>query len=291
MWVQCIQSKILNLLCLMKIKLLLALAMVSAVFTARAAPFDGAPNRYQVAFNADATRARVTADVWVEGNELALFGVNPTARFKNGQADFLDNISVRDAAGRSLALTDKGEGEYLIDGDRRVALSYDVRLDHGSHDWPGGAEEVAYRTDEGLMATGNALFLVPGVRMHGPTEVRFEMPAGWRAHTPWRSADKASTYVVNTRRELVSNALFFGTAHAESFKAGGIDLTLVMGKQYWPQRAVFMELIERQLASYQAMFGKAPLADRYLIVMSCCTSGTACRCPRPTPGRNGSRKA
>lgn len=151
---------------------------------AAAAPFDGAPNRYKVVFNADASRAHVEADVWIEGNELALFGLAPTAQFKNGQADFLQNIAVRDSAGQLLALADKGEGEYLIDGDRRIALSYDVRLDHGSFKWPAGAEEVAYRTDEGWMATGNTLFLESGVKMNAATEVAFHLPAGWPAHTP-----------------------------------------------------------------------------------------------------------
>ena len=251
----------------------LFLALLLPALLAGAAPYDGAPNRYKVVFNSDASRAHVEADVWVEGNELALFGVSPTAQFKNGQADFLEKITVRDAAGQPLALTDKGEGEYLIDGERRVALSYDVRLDHGNYKWPAGAEEVAYRTSEGLMATGNTLFLVPGVKMNGATEVSFEMPAGWQAHSPWRAAGPNASFTVQTRRELVNNALFFGTAHAERFKSGGIELSLVMGKRYWPQRAMFMELIERQLASYQALFGKPPLAERYLIVINQDESG------------------
>ncbi len=254
-------------------KLTFAVALLLHALIAAAAPYDGAPNRYKVVFNADASRAHVEADVWVEGNELALFGVSPTEQFKNGQADFLANIAVRDATGKPLALTDKGEGEYIIDGERRIALSYDVRLDHGNYKWPAGAEEITYRTSEGVMATGNALFLVPGVKMNGPTEVTFELPAGWQAHTPWRAASATHAFTVQTRRELVNNALFFGTARAERFKAGGIELSLVMGKRYWPQRAVFMELIERQLTSYQALFGKPPLAERYLIVINQDNSG------------------
>lgn len=232
---------------------------------------DGQPNRYHVTFNADASRAHVEAQVWVEGNELALFGVSPTPQHKNGQADFLEQLLASDGAGAQVQVLNKGEGEYEVKGDRRLSLSYDVRLDHGKFTWPAGAEEVAYRTEEGLMASGNTLFLVPGVKMDGPIEVGFTLPAGWVAHTPWRSRD--SHFVVQSRRELVSNALFFGTARAESFKAGGIELKLVMGKRYWPQRAVFMELIERQLASYRAMFGAAPLAERYLIIINQNDSG------------------
>ncbi|MES3020939.1 MAG: hypothetical protein V4857_05065 [Pseudomonadota bacterium] len=235
--------------------------------------FDGQANHYRVTLNADATRAQVEADVFVEGKELVLFGVSPTEQHKNGQADFLEQIVVRDMAGATVELKDKGEGEYELQGDRRVRLSYAVRLEHGNYTWPAGAEEVSYRTDEGLMATGYALFLVPGAGMPGKTEVRFVLPAGWKAHTPWRAGAAPGSFEVGTRRELVNNALFLGTARAETFKSGGITLSLVMGKRYWPQRAVFMELIERQLASYLALFGKAPLAERYLIIVNQHESG------------------
>ena len=247
------------------------LALLLAAATAHA--YDGAGNRYTVRVNADATRAHVDADVWVEGRDLALFGVSPTDKLKNGQGDFLERIEVRDADGEKLSLKDKGEGEYVIPGNRRVKLSYDVRLEHDKYSWPAGTEEVSYHTDEGLMATGYALFLAPVARMHGPTRVAFELPEGWKAHTPWRAADKPGEFIADTRRDLLNNALFLGTARAETFSAGGIELTLVMGKRYWPQRAGFMELIERQLASYQAMFGKAPLAERYLIVINQDPSG------------------
>jgi len=246
--------------------ILTVLLAFSTIGAARAQ--DGQPNRYRVTINADATRAHVDASVWIEGRELVLFNVTPTAQLKNGQAEFLENIVASDGGGKPLALADKGEGEYELDGDRRVTLSYDVRLEHGNYAWPAGAEEVSYRTDEGIMATGYALFLVPGVKMHGPTEVRFALPQGWKAHTPWRAGSAPDSFIAETRRELANNALFLGTARGERLSVGGIDLTLVMGKRYWPQRASFVELIERQLTSYQAMFGKPPLASRYLVVIN-----------------------
>ncbi|MES2316660.1 MAG: hypothetical protein V4631_04130 [Pseudomonadota bacterium] len=171
---------------------------------------DGKGNQYKVSFNADASRVHVDANVWVEGNELALFGVDRTEQLKNGQAEFLENIVLSDSAGKPVALTDKGEGEYLVIGDRRLSLSYDVRLEHGKFTWPAGAEEVSYRTDEGVMATGNALFLVPGVKMDGPIDVSFAMPPGWTAQTPWRASGAANAFTVQSRRELVNNALYFG---------------------------------------------------------------------------------
>lgn len=247
-----------------------ALALLAA---SQALAWDGQPNHYRLSINADASRAHIEADVWVEGRELALFNVTPVPGLKNGQAEFLDNVQVRDGNGAQVTLTDKGEGEFDVDGDRRLHLSYDVRLAHEQFSWPQGSEEVAYHTDEGVMATGYALFLVPGVAMHGPTRVDVTLPAGWQAHTPWTRTGGANSFTAATRRDLVNNALFFGTARAETLRAGGIELSLVMGKRYWPQRAVFKELIERQLASYQAMFGAAPQAKRYLIIINQNQSG------------------
>jgi predicted metalloprotease with PDZ domain len=234
---------------------------------------DGKINQYTVTVNAAATRAHIDADVWIEGNELVLFNVQPNSKLKNGQADLLENIVVRDLSGAAVALADEGEGEYRLPGDRRVTLSYDVRLEHDKYDWPGGTEEVSYRTDEGLMSTGYALFLVPGVKMIGKTEVTFKLPDHWKAHTPWRATARPNVFEADSRRELVNNVFFLGTARADTFKAGGIEITLLMGKRYWPQRANFVELIERQLATYQTMFGGPPLAARYLLVINQGDSG------------------
>jgi predicted metalloprotease with PDZ domain len=243
--------------------LALALALCAAL---PAFAHDGKPNHYKVSFDAGAQRAHVEADVWFEGNEMVLFNTMPIPALKNGQADLLENVRVSAMDGAAVPVKDKGEGEYEVPGDRRLRLSYDVRLEHGKYEWPGGNEEVSYRTDEGLMAVGYALFLVPGVKMPGTTEVSFALPPGWKANTPWRS--EGGKFVAESRRELVNNALFFGTARAEQFKAGGIDLTLVMGKRYWPQREAFMKVFHTQLDSYMKMFGGPPLAKRYLVVIN-----------------------
>jgi predicted metalloprotease with PDZ domain len=171
-------------------------------------------------------------------------------------------------AGNAVALKDKGEGEYEVDGDRRLRLSYDVRLEHDKYQWPGGNEEVSYHTDEGLMSVGYPLFIVPGVKMLGQTEVTFDLPAGWKANTPLRSAGKPGVFVAESRRELVNNAYFFGTARAETFTAGGVEMTLVMGKQYWKRRDAFVSMIGKQMDSYQKLYGRGPVADRFLIVIN-----------------------
>lgn len=161
------------------------LCIAAAMLAAQSAlAFDSQTNHYRLSIDKDAKRAHVEADVWVEGRELVLFNCMPIPQLKNGQADLIENLTVRDMAGRSVALTDKGEGEYAVDGDRRLRLSYDIRLEHDKYQWPGGNEEVSYHTDEGLMSVGYPLFIVPGVKLPGQTEVTFDLPIGWKANTP-----------------------------------------------------------------------------------------------------------
>jgi len=242
--------------------------LLAALACHGAAAADGQTNHYRVHIDAGAHRAHVEADVWVGGNLLSVFAVTPTERWKNGQADFFEHIAVADMDGRPVAIENKGEGDFAVQGERRLRLRYDVRLDQDQYAWPGGAEEVAYHTDEGLAVTGYALFLVPGETMVGATEVSFALPPGWHAQTPWRAGADADSFIAADRRDLVNNVFFLGTAHAEAFRSGGIDLTLVMGKRYWPQRAVFRELIDKQLASYLEMFGAPPQAKRYLLLIN-----------------------
>lgn len=61
-----------------------------------------------------------------------------------------------------MALKGLGAGDFGIAGGQRIRLSYTVWLEHDKYPWPAGMEEVSYRTDEGLMATGAALFFADG---------------------------------------------------------------------------------------------------------------------------------
>jgi predicted metalloprotease with PDZ domain len=223
---------------------------------------------YKVRIDKTSNKAHVEADLQLEGNQLTLFNVNPMPNFPNGQADFIENIVVKDAQGKVLSLQNKGEGEYELAGNQTVHLSYDVRLEHDKLNWPAGNEEVLYHTDEGIMMTGYTLFLVPGEKMSGSTKVEFVLPPQWHANTALQATESPSTFIAKTRRELANNAMFFGTAQAEQIDAGGLKLSLVLGKRYWPQRQMFKDLLVKQLQTYLKVFGSKPLAERYLIVIN-----------------------
>ena len=241
---------------------------------AGAADWDGQPNRYKVRIDAQAERATVEADLWQQSGMLSMYSVMEVPGLANGQASLVEDMRVTDAKGAALALKDLGGGDFGVSGGQRIRLSYSVRLEHDRYPWPAGMEEVAYHTDEGLMATGAALFFADGdAPVQAPIEVDFELPRGWRANTPWARTGSGEHYSVASRRELVSNALFLGTAQAQTFDAGGVELTLVLGKRYRESAPLFVDLLRTQLASYADLFGGPPLSKRYLIVINENASG------------------
>lgn len=237
--------------------------------SALGADWDGQPNRYRVRIDAQAARAEVEADLWQQSDMLSMYNVMEVPGLPNGQASLVEGLRATDANGAAIAIKDLGAGDFGIAGGQRIRLAYSVRLEHDRHPWPAGMEEVSYRTDEGLMATGAALFFADGdAPVRAPIEVEFDLPRGWRANTPWTRVGDGDLFRVDSRRELVSNALFLGTAHAESFAAGGVELTLVLGERYRRSAPLFVDLLRTQLASYAELFGGPPLSKRYLIVIN-----------------------
>jgi predicted metalloprotease with PDZ domain len=230
-------------------------------------------HKYQVKIDRLAQLAYVDASIELEGNTLTLFNTNPMPNFPNGQADFLRNIQVFDKTGRTLKLEDKGEGEYQLEGNQTIRLKYEVKLDHDKLNWPAGNEEVLYHTSEGLMLSGYTLFLVPGEKMSGQTLVEFELPADWKSHAALKPLSTQNQFIAKSRRELVNNAYFFGTAKSSAIQAGGLDIEIVLGARYYKQKHVIEGLLLQQLKSYFDMFGSKPQADRYLIIINQGDSG------------------
>jgi len=250
-------------------RLLLLFLLLATPLVSMAADWDGQPNRYRVRVDAHASRAVVEADLWQQSDTLSMYNVMQVPGLANGQASLVEGLRATDAKGIGLPLKDLGEGDYGIDGGQRIRLVYTVRLEHDKYTWPAGMEEISYRTDEGVMATGASLFFADGdAPVKAPIEVDFDLPDGWQARTPWTSMGEGDRFRVDSRRELLSNALFLGTAHTESFDAGGVELTLVLGKRYRKSAPLFVDLLRTQLASYAELFGGPPLSKRYLVIIN-----------------------
>ena len=254
---------------------LLPLLCLLLPFTSIAAEWDGQPNRYFVRIDAQAQRAIVEADLWQQSDMLSMYNVMEVPGLANGQASLVEDLRASDKAGARLALEDLGGGDFGIAGGQRIRVSYSVRLEHDRFRWPAGMEEISYRTDEGVMATGATLFFADGdAPVQAPIEVDFDLPRGWQARTPWAGmGGEGDRFRVESRRELLSNALFLGTAQAETFDAGGVELTLVLGKRYRKSTPLFRDLLRTQLASYAELFGGPPLSKRYLVIINEHASG------------------
>ena len=233
------------------------------------APWDGQVNRYHLRITEEGKRAEVEGDIWLSGNMLSMFSVAPLPELPNGQASLVENLKVTDSSGRELGLKDLGYGDFGIKGRQRVKFSYGVRLEHDRHTWPAGNEEVGYHTDEGVMLVGASLFFADGAeQMQGPIELTVDLPEGWRAVTPWQRKGEGNHFVMDARRELLSNALFFGTIDSETLEIGGVEITLALGKRYLPAKQMFVDLLRTQMNSYLQLFGGPPRASRYLIVIN-----------------------
>lgn len=260
-----------------KSALMLGLLWLAAPLCARgeAPAWDGKPSEYRVRVDAAHRVAHVDANLWLNSEMLSLFNVMPAAGLDEGQASLLTDLQIRDASGNAVTATSKGEGDFQLSKGGRLSLSYQVKLEHDRYPWPAGTEEVGYFTDEGLMITGASLFLADGgdKGISGPIHVQFALPPGWQARTPWTAGSDAFHFDVASRRELISNALFLGSAHYEEMDLGGVHLGLLLGKRYVPSRDLFVELLGRQMESYKALFGGKPRADRYLVIINDGASG------------------
>ena len=91
---------------------------------------DGAPNRYRVAIDEEAMHAEVDADLWLDGDILALFNVFEVPGLEHGQASLLEDLRVTDAAGVPLAVQDLGGGDFRLPQGGRIHARYRVRLAH-----------------------------------------------------------------------------------------------------------------------------------------------------------------
>lgn len=242
---------------------LLLLASIN-LLVARAALAD-AP---RITIDVNSERAHVEADYQLYGDTLSLFNVEGTAALPNGQATFIESLRVQDQNGHEIATEALTEGDWhAAQGNLPVHVSYDVRLQHDQYAWPAGAEEVSYRTKEGVFFVGATVFLVPAEKMDTDIQIRFKLPAGWQAHTPWLAQSDGS-YIAKTRRDLLINALVVGTQHSEQMALPGLDLELVMDHEYVASLPLFTELLKPMLNRYSQLFGQLPERRKYLIVVS-----------------------
>ncbi|MCT6698639.1 hypothetical protein [Rheinheimera sp. 4Y26] len=210
----------------------------------------------------------VDARYQLHGNTLALFNVMGAVGLPAGQTAFIKDLQVEDSQGKNISFSTTPDGDWVLPvGDQPVRVRYKVETGHGAYQWPAGVEEVAYKTDEGLFFTGYALFVVPADKMDPNIKVQFELPKGWQAYTPWpKTAD--NSFNASSRRELLSNVMFFGTAQHQQIQHQDYSLDLVLGAPYAKDSQRFTSLLQSMLQQSSTMFGSTPNRKQYLIVVN-----------------------
>lgn len=250
-------------------KLTPLLAGFSLLFVSHAVAATTQTEAPQIKVKVTPELVEVDARYQLHGKTLALFNVIGAVDLPAGQTAFIKDLTVQDQQGKALPVTTTPDGDWILQqgGDQPVRVRYKVQTGHGAYQWPAGVEEIAYKTPEGLFFTGYALFVVPADKMDPDIQVELDLPKGWLAHTPWlKTAD--NTFNASTRRELLSNAMFFGTAHHEQIRHGDYRLDLVLGAPYAKDSSKFTALLQGMLQQASTMFDSTPDRKQYLIIVN-----------------------
>lgn len=198
--------------------------------------------------------------------------ITQSAELADGQAAFVRNLEIRSAQGSQLAYEYRGEGTWTltdVQPGQTVTIDYDILLEHDQYSWRPGIDEVAYRQDDGLFFTGFSLFLVPGLASDQAVTLRFDLPEGWHASTPWRrSATDPESFRAANPMDLLRNCLFLGSHLEKSLSIGDFTFVLALGGELPSQKELFIDVMEPLLPAFVETFGGMPRASRYLVVIN-----------------------
>ncbi len=207
----------------------------------------------------------------LEGDAIGMYITN-SPQLEGGQADLVRNLAIAHENGTKIEYTYEGAGDWRVVGAQpgtAVTVAYDVALEHAQYSWGPGIEEVAYKQNDGLFFTGFSLFLFPGLDSSEPVTVRFDLPSGWRASTPWIVAEgDLPTFRAPSAYALGRNCLFLGTHFEETITRGDFTFILAVGGGLEEHKDLFIESMEALPARYQEIFGGMPRASRYLAVIN-----------------------
>ncbi len=213
--------------------LLTMIAAGLILVTARGPRFTAnrAPTTYVVTIReASPTVAQVTATMTLQSALLFMTHEGP---YPKAYAPFVENLRVVDEAGNGLTVEpctatqvvrcalwngwERGQ-KWWVDAQpgTPVRLEYELSLTHEQMEWDAGLDSAAFVTDWGAYFTGRSLFVMNG-RMRSPfvsanlgwmegplvpsedsrrdIDVRFVLPDGWHATTPWQQVAPANLAV------------------------------------------------------------------------------------------------
>lgn len=190
-----------------------------------------------------------------------------------GWATYVRDLVATDDAGRAIRLRARGPGRWSIPSPRPAAvrLRYDVLLHHDAGSWPFGAKSAGYVKDDGVFATGKALFITQG-RMRA-ARVRFDLPDGWRIATPWQEVTgQPATFAVSNSAELLDVGMLLGRHAQRRLLIGGTTVILAVGQGIAGAMEPIARTLGRLLLAADTLFGGTP-SGKFVVIANAGSGG------------------
>lgn len=176
-------------------------------------------------------------------------------------ATFVHNLEVRDENGHEIPVQELEDAQWKVNHEigKQVTVTYEVVLDHDEHQWSGGLDGVAYRTDWGVFYTGRALFLFNGANAEA-INVTFDIPDDWKVTTPWQGVPHIkNSFLAINHSDLSQSMIFAGTHEEMSFKREGFELIFALGgSQVLLKKDEYASLAQGVLDYYISLMGGLP---------------------------------
>jgi len=145
----------------------------------------------------------------------------------NQWATFVHGLAVQTAAGRTLHAQLAGPEGFQLDSvyTGSVSLQYTVDLEYATKPWPPGNEQAGLWRANTLYSVTKPIFVTSSG--NATAIVRFHLPDGWMADTPWQPLpDTSNAFVARSRAELVENSIVLGSDPGPTFREGAFTLVL-----------------------------------------------------------------
>jgi predicted metalloprotease with PDZ domain len=166
--------------------------------------------------------------------------------------------------GKRLPLRAIDKQSYRIEtgGLRAFTVEYDYFANELSVN---GAELNARR---GYFVGTNLFFYVPGNTTNTPSNVKFELPTGWRIATGLKKASEPNTFTARNFDNLVDCPVVLGDFDEEVTSVDGKTIHVVVdqkGALSDENRTKLKDMVQRVIDSQAKMFGGLPYNDYWVL--------------------------
>jgi predicted metalloprotease with PDZ domain len=184
-----------------------------------------------------------------------------------GWPALVQRLRVTDARGHAVAVANAGPAGWTLARMVSGPLTLEYEVDYAplaARGWP-APREAAFADADHLVVIGRSLFITtPAQRA---SEVRFALPGGWQAATPWPAQDgERRVAAVASAADLSVNLSAFVLGAPDVLTASGFSLKVVALGHWEPARTEVRRVLGAALERLVALIGFDGNAD-YLVVL------------------------